>query len=61
MTTRVLMFKKMESEDKTEYGNFYLSQQAEININESDIGDVFQLIYTTAITKIFRKRFRLDY
>ena len=55
------MFKKMEREDKMEYGNFYLSQQAEININENDIGDVFQLIYTTAITKIFRKRFRLDY
>ena len=61
VTTLVLVFKKIESEDKTEYGNFYSSSKAEIIINESDIDDVFQSNYTTNITKIFRKMFRLDY
>ena len=48
------MFKKIESEDKTKLDNFYLSSEAEIIINESDIGDVFQSIYT-AITTNMRK------
>ena len=61
VTRLVLVFKKIESEDKTEYGNFYSSSKAEIIINESDIDDVFQSNYTTNITKIFRKMFRLDY
>ena len=47
MTTLVLVFKKIESEDKTKYDNFYSSSKAEIIINESDIDDVFQSIYTT--------------
>ena len=51
MTTLVLRFKKIEREDKTKYGNFYLSSKTEIIINESDI-DVFQSIYTTIITNI---------
>ena len=58
------MFKKVESEDKTKYDNFYSSSKAEIIINESDIDDVFQSIYTTIIisnTKIFKKKFRLNY
>ena len=42
MTTLVLVFKKIESEDKTKYDNFYWSLRAEIIINESDIDDVFQ-------------------
>ena len=50
VTTLVLVFKKIESEDKTKYVNFYLSSKAEIIINESDIDDVFQSIYTTIIT-----------
>ena len=56
------MFKKVESEDKTKYDNFYSSSKAEIIIN--DIDDVFQSIYTTIIisnTKIFKKKFRLNY
>ena len=52
MTTLVLVFKKIESEDKTKCGNFYSSTKAEIIINESDIDDVFQSIYTTIITNI---------
>ena len=54
----VLVFKQIESEDKTKYDNFYSNSKAE---NESDIDDVFQSIYTTIITKNFRKRFRPDY
>ena len=52
MTTLVLVFKKIESEDKTKYENFYSSSKAEIIINESDIDDVFRSIYTTIITNI---------
>ena len=52
VTTLVLVFKKIESEDKTKCGNFYSSTKAEIIINESDIDDVFQSIYTTIITNI---------
>ena len=52
LATLVLMFKKVESEDKTKYDNFYLSSNAEIIINESDIDDVFQSIYTTIISNI---------
>ena len=51
MTT--LVFKNIESEGyETKYGNFYSSSKAEIIINESDIDDVFQSIYTTIITNI---------
>ena len=60
----VLVFKKIKSEDKTKYGDFYSSSKAEIIINESDIDDVFQSIYTTIITNIQKslgKDFRLDY
>ena len=51
MTTLVLVFKKIESKNKTKY-NFYSSSKAEIIISESDIGDVFQSIYTATITNI---------
>ena len=61
MATLVLVLKKIESQDKTKYDNFYSSSKTEIITNASDIDDVFQLIYTTIITNIFRKRFRLDY
>ena len=46
------MFKKIESKDKTKFDNFYSSSKAEIIINESDIDDVFQSIYTIIITNI---------
>ena len=51
MTKLVLVFKKIEREDKTKYDNFYSSSKAEIIINESDI-DVFQSIYATIMTNI---------
>ena len=37
VATLVLVFKKIKSEDKTKYDNFYSSSKAEIMINESDI------------------------
>ena len=37
----VLVFKMIESEDTTNYDNFYSSSKAEIVINASDINDVF--------------------
>ena len=55
VTTLVLWFKKIESEDKTKYGTFYLSSKAEIvTINKSDIDDVFQSICTTIILNIIK-------
>ena len=50
MTTLVLVFKKIESEDKTKYDTFYSHSKAEIIINESDIDDIFKSIYTTIIS-----------
>ena len=48
--TLVLVFKKIKSEDKTKFDNFYSSSKTEAIINKSDIDDVFQSIYTTNIT-----------
>ena len=50
VTTLVLVFKKIESEDKTKYDTFYSHSKAEIIINESDIDDIFKSIYTTIIS-----------
>ena len=50
--TLVLVFKKIESEDKTKSDNFYSSSKAEVIIYESDIDDVFNSIYYTIITNI---------
>ena len=52
VATLVLVFKKIESEDKTKYDTFYSNSKAEIIINESHIGHVFQSIYTTIISNI---------
>ena len=43
---QVLIMK--QSEDKTKYDNFYSSSKAEVIINESNIDDVFQWIFTLA-------------
>ena len=50
--TLALLFKKIESKDKTNYDNFYSSSKAEIIINENNIDDVFKSIYTAIITNI---------
>ena len=47
VTTLVLVFKKIESEDKTKYDSFYSSSKAEITISESEIDNVFQSIFIT--------------
>ena len=52
MTTLSLVFKKIESQDKTKYGTFYSHSKAEAIINESDIDDVLESIYTTIISNI---------
>ena len=52
MKKLVLLFRKIESEDKTKFDNFYSGSKAEIIMNESDIDDMFQSIYTTVITNI---------
>ena len=51
-TTLVIMFKKIESKDKRKYDTFYSNSKAEIIINENDIDDVFQSVYTTIISNI---------
>ena len=48
----VLVFKKIESKDKTMYDNFYSSSNAETITNKTDIYNVFKLIYTAVITNI---------
>ena len=48
----VLVFNKIESEDKTKCDNCYSSSKVEIITNESNIDDVFQPIYTTILTNI---------
>ena len=50
--TIVLTFKKIESKDKTKYGNFYSSSKTETIISENDIDDVFQSIYHIIITNV---------
>ena len=50
VATLVLVFKKIENEDKTKYDNFNSGSKAEIIMNENDIDDVFQSIYATIMT-----------
>ena len=52
VATLGLVLKKIESEDKRKYDNFYSSSKAEIITNARDIDDVFQSIYTTIVTNI---------
>ena len=52
VTTLGLVFKKIEIKDKTKYDNFISSSKAKIIINESDIDDVFESIYSTIISNI---------
>ena len=49
MTTLVLVLKKIKIEDKTKYDIFNSHSKSEIIMNESDIDNVFQSIYTTII------------
>ena len=60
VTTLVLVFEKIESQDKRKYDTFYSSSKAKIVINESDIDGVFQSIYTTVIISNTQKSLRKD-
>ena len=51
VTTLALLFKKIESKNKTKYHKLYSSSNAEIIINKSGIDDLTS-IYTTIITNI---------
>ena len=50
--TLVLVFKKIETKDKTKYENFYSGAKSEIINNENDINYAFKSIYTTIIENI---------
>ena len=52
VTTLVLGFKKVESENKTKYDTFYSSTNSEIIIHKIDIEDVFQSVYATITSNI---------
>ena len=52
VTTLVVVFKKIESQDKIKYEDFYWSSKAETIINKSVIDNVSQSIYTTVVTNI---------
>ena len=52
MTTLLLVFKKLESKDKTKYDNFHSSSKSETITNKGDIANVFQSIYTAIIENI---------
>ena len=52
VTALVLVFVKIESEDKTKYDTGYSHSKTETIINESDIDDIFESIYTTIISNI---------
>ena len=52
MTTLVLEFKKFQSDDKTLYLTFHSHSKVETIINDNNIDDVFESIYTTVISKI---------
>ena len=50
VTTLVLEFKKIENDDETKYSTFYSNSKAETIIDENDIDDIFELVYTTIIS-----------
>ena len=61
--TLVLECKKLGSDDEIKCSSFNSNSKVETIINESDIDDLFELIYVTTIsnTKISWKRFMSDY
>ena len=50
VATLVLEFKNIESNDETKYETFHMNSKAETNINENNIGNVFESIYATIIS-----------
>ena len=52
MTTLFLELKKIENDDTTKYRTFYSNSKAAAIINESDIKDVFESVYSSIISNI---------
>ena len=52
VTTLFLEFENIEKDDKTKYDSYYSQSKAETIINESDIDDIFESIYTTILSNI---------
>ena len=52
LTALVLVLKKIESQYKTKCDIFHSHSKAETIINESDIDDIFESIYTTITLNI---------
>ena len=52
MTTLVLEFKEIESDDETKFRTFYSNLKAEALINENDIDDVLESVYIRIISNI---------
>ena len=52
MKMLVLVFKNIESENKTKSDTFYSNLKAEIIINKSDIDDLFESIYAIIMSNI---------
>ena len=52
MTTLVLEFKKIKSEDETKKSIFYSNSKTEMFFNETDIDDVFESVYIKIISYI---------
>ena len=52
VTTLIVGFKKIESDNAAKYTTFYSNSKAETIIYESKIDDVFESIYTAVISNI---------
>ena len=52
VTTLVLEFKELKICDETKYSIFYLFSQGETIINDSDIGNLFESVYSKIISNI---------
>ena len=52
MATLVSDFEEIESDDKIIYGTFQLNPKSEAFINENDIDDTFESIYSTVMSNI---------
>ena len=52
MTTLFLELKKIENDDTTKYRTFYSNSKASAIINESDIKDVFESVYSSIMSNI---------
>ena len=52
VTTLVLEFKELKIHDETKYSSFYLFSQGETIISDSDIGNLFESVYSKIISNI---------